>query len=168
MRGVFGTVEFDQHVFWDAAFGPDRREYVRHCCFLRLNSAGLSCRTGGGFGKVGPGSGATVSAVCGPRDAAVLEIQSDEVAVVRKHQAIGDLSADDDFILQGSDLCHFANLPRAAGNHAGTVSTDVICIGQFWLAGRLILRLGEADNNSDWDAFLHASAQYALDGHSLG
>jgi hypothetical protein len=25
--------------------------------------------------------------------------------------------------------------------------------------------MGEANNNSDWNAFLHASAKYALDGH---
>ena len=51
-RGTLETVELDQHLFGDAAFGPDRREYVRHGCFLRLDSAGLSCRTGGGFSKV--------------------------------------------------------------------------------------------------------------------
>ena len=62
-------------------------------------------------------------------------------------------------------MCHFANLPGAAGNHAGTVSADVIRIGQFWFAGRFILRTGEADNNCDWYALLHASAEYALDGH---
>ena len=106
-----------------------------------------------------PGSGAAVSAVRGPRDAVVLEIQSNEVAVVREHQAIGDLSAEGAFFFQGSDLCHFANLPGAAGNHAGTVSTDVIRIGQFWLLGSLILYMGKADNDSDWDAFLHASAE---------
>jgi len=165
MRGVFGTVEFDQHVFGNAAFGPDRREYVRHGCFLRLNPAGFVVPDWRRIWQSGPGSGATVSAVRGPRDTAVLEIQPNGVAVAREHQAIGDLAAEGDFIFQGSDLCHFANLPGAAGNHACTVSTDVIRIGQFWFAGRFILRMGEADNNSDWYAFLHASAEYALDGH---
>src|SRR5580765_3501081 len=91
----------------------------------------------------GPVSGAVISAVRGPRDAAVLEIQSNEVAVVREHLAIGDFSADDDFILQGSDLRHFANLPRAARAYAGAVSTDVVRIGQFRFDGRLILRRDE-------------------------
>ena len=90
-----------------------------------------------------------MSAVCGPRDAAVLEIQSDTVAVVHEFLAIDNFSADRDFIFQGSDLSHFANLLGAAGNHAGTMSTDVIRISQFCSVDRLVLRFGEADNYSD-------------------
>src|SRR6266403_981090 len=165
VRGTLETMEFDQHFFGDAAFGPDRREYVRHDLFSPFEFCWAVVPYWRGIWQSGPGSGAIVSAVRGPHDGAVLEIQSDQVADVREHHAIGDLSADGGFIFQGSDLCHFANLPGAAGNHAHTVSTDVICIGQFWFVGRFILRLGEADNDSDWYAFLHASAKYALDGH---
>ena len=90
-----------------------------------------------------------MSAVCGPCDAAVLEIQSDTVAVVHEFLAIDNFSADRDFIFQASDFSHFADLPWAAGNHARTVSTDVIRISQFFSVDRLILRLGEAHNYSD-------------------
>src|SRR6266404_4072668 len=145
---------------------------ISHAAFSKLWSSTntflgmrLSVRIGGNTFAMTCFLRLAVRSVRGPRDGAVLEIQSDKVAVVREHQAMGDLSADGGFIFQGSDLCHFANLPRAAGNHAGTVSTDVICIGQFWFAGRLILLMGEAHNYSDWDAFLHTSAKYAFDGH---
>src|SRR6202158_1215820 len=98
----------------------------------------------------GLGSGASVSAERGPRDAAFLEIQSDAVAVVQQFLAIDNRSADRDFIFQASDMRRFANLPRATGNHAGTVSTEVIRISQFCSVDRLILRLREAHNYSDW------------------
>src|ERR1700687_5339705 len=98
----------------------------------------------------GLGSGASVSAERGPSDAAVLEIQSDAVAVVQEFLAIDNRSADRDFIFQASDLRRFANLPRATGNHAGTVSTEVIRISQFCSVDRLILRMGEAHHYSDW------------------
>ncbi len=98
----------------------------------------------------GLGLSIAVSAVRGPRDTTAPEIQSDEVAVVREFLAIDDLSADRDFIFQRSDLCRFASLPRAAGNHAGTVCTDVIRVGQLCSVGRLILRVGEAHHNRDW------------------
>ena len=95
-------------------------------------------------------SGAAVSAVRRPSDAAVLEVQSDAVAVVHEFLAIDNLSADRDFIFQASNLRNFANLPRAAGNHAGTVSTEVIRISQFCCVDRPILRLVEAHNYGDW------------------
>src|SRR5260370_40566945 len=95
-------------------------------------------------------SSAAVTAVRGPRDAAALEIHSEAVAVVREFLAIDNDSADRDFIFQRSDLCQFARLPGAAGNHADTVGTDVIRAGQFCPVGRLILRAGEAHNNRDW------------------
>jgi len=95
-------------------------------------------------------SSAAVTAVRGPGDAAALEIHSEAEAVVREFLAIDNDSADRDFIFQRSDLCRFARLPGAAGNHAGAVSTDVIRTGQFCSVGRLILRVGEAHNNRDW------------------
>src|SRR5260370_16701633 len=68
------------------------------------------------------GSGAAVSAVGGPRDAAALEIQSDEVAVVRAFLAIDNLSADRDFVFQGSYLRTFTSLPLPAGHPPRTLS----------------------------------------------
>jgi hypothetical protein len=110
---------------------------------------------------IGLGSGVAVSAVCGPRDAAALEIHADTVAVAQEFLAIDDRSADRDFISQRSDLCHFARLPWAAGNYAGTMGTDVIRIGQFCSIDRLILRLAEMHNNGDWYALLDASVESA-------
>src|SRR5712664_38238 len=114
---------------------------------------------------LGLGSGTAISAVGGPRDAVAMEIQSDEVAVVQEFLAIDNLSADRDFVFQRSDLRHFARLPGAAGNHAGAMSTDVIRTGQLCSVGRLILQLGKAHNNGDWQAFLHASVESALKAH---
>jgi hypothetical protein len=53
MRGVLETVKFEQQLPGDAAFHSNRREYIRHGLFSPFDSAGLSCRTGGGIGKVG-------------------------------------------------------------------------------------------------------------------
>ena len=50
MCGILKTVELDQHLLGDTAFGPDRREYVCHGLFLPVNYMGLASRAGSGFG----------------------------------------------------------------------------------------------------------------------
>jgi hypothetical protein len=85
-------------------------------------------------------SGVAVGGVPGPSDSAVLEIQSDEVAVVRKFLAIDDLPADRVFIFQRSDPDDFASLPRTVGDDPGTMSADVICVRYFFSVDGVILR----------------------------
>src|SRR5258708_10682232 len=94
------------------------------------------------------GSGSFVRFVGRPGDAAIIEIQSDAVTVVREFLAIDDLSKQRGFIFQRSDLCCVSSLPRAAGNHAGTVSANVIRISHFGLS--LIMRVGQVHNNRHW------------------
>jgi len=53
MRGILKTVELDQHLLGNAAFGPDRREYLAMACFLLVTRKGLSSRAGSGFGNLG-------------------------------------------------------------------------------------------------------------------
>jgi len=40
MRGILKTVELDQHLLGNAAFGPDRREYLCHGLFSPCDSQG--------------------------------------------------------------------------------------------------------------------------------
>src|SRR5260370_6991701 len=77
------------------------------------------------------GLGFVIIAVSGPRDAVVLDLQSDAIAIVQEFLAIHDLSADRDFIFDRSDLCQFPSSPGTLGNNAGAVSTDVIRIGHL-------------------------------------
>jgi len=107
----------------------------------------------------GPVSGTTVGPKSGPCDGASAEIQSDAIAVVHKFLAIDDFSADGRFILQRSELYHFAGLPSAARNYTSTVYADVIRVRHFWSADGLILRLGELHDHRDWETLVHTSVQ---------
>src|SRR5260370_17148484 len=44
MRGILKTVELDQHLLGDAAFGPDRRKYLSHVWFSPFASQGAVAR----------------------------------------------------------------------------------------------------------------------------
>jgi hypothetical protein len=115
---------------------------------FRARQYSLEKSRSAGFAS-GPRSGVTVSVVRRPSNATPQEIQSDQVAVVLKFVAIDNLSGQRDFIFQGSDLRHVASLPRAGGNDAGAMNTDVIGIRHLRAVGRLMLRRGEAHNYRD-------------------
>jgi hypothetical protein len=119
---------------------PEHVEIAREESFGAVPLANFACELG---------SGLTVSIVRRPSDATALEIQTDKVAVVLKFVAIDDFSGERDFIFQGSNLRHFASLPKAGGNDAGAMNTDVIGIGHFRAVGTLILRSGKAHNYRD-------------------
>src|SRR5256885_235776 len=78
VRGALKTAEFDQHLFRNAAFGPDRRKWVCHG-FLspceRHRPAGLRRQ----WTRRRPSSGAAVNPKRGPFSAEPLNIHSDEV-----------------------------------------------------------------------------------------
>ena len=130
MCGILKTAELDQHLLGDAAFGPDRREYLCHGLFCPVACKGLPSRAVSGF-DTGLESGAAISPESGPGDGAPSEIQSDAVAVVHEFLAVDDLSADGGFLSQRRDLYDFAGLPRAACNYASAVDADVVRVGHF-------------------------------------
>lgn len=126
--GVVEAIEFHQDLLGDAAFRPNRRKRTCHwpTFFDRAASYRRAVLAMDLASELGLGS--VVITVRGPRDAVILELQSDAVAIVREFLAIDDLSADRDFIFKRSDLCRLPSLPETLGNNAGAVSTDVIRI----------------------------------------
>jgi len=78
---------------------------------------------------------------------------------------MNDFPAKCNLFFKGRDLCQFAELPSALGNHASTMSTDVFGVGQLSRIDRTILYAGKMHNNNDRETLFHSSVDSRGDGH---
>jgi hypothetical protein len=76
-----------------------------------------------------------------------------------------DFPAKRNLFFKGRDLCGFARLPSALGDHAGTMGTNVFGVGQLSRIDRMILDVAKMHNNSDKETLFHSSVECAGDGH---
>jgi hypothetical protein len=78
---------------------------------------------------------------------------------------MNDFPAKCNLFFKGRDLCRFARLPSALGNHASTMGTDVFGESQLSRIDWMILDVAEMHNNSDWETLFHSSVKSVGDGH---
>jgi hypothetical protein len=72
---------------------------------------------------------------------------------------MNDFPAKRNQFFQGRDLCRFARLPSALGNHASTMGADVVGVGQLSCVDRMILDVAKMHNNSDRETLFHSSVE---------
>ena len=78
---------------------------------------------------------------------------------------MNDFPAKRNLIFKGRDLCRFARLPSALGNHASTMGTDVFGVSQLSSIDWMILDVAKMHNDSDRETLFHSSVESWGDGH---
>jgi len=76
-----------------------------------------------------------------------------------------DFSAKRNLFFKGRDLCRFARLPSALGNHASTMGTDVFGVSQLERIDWMIRDVAKMHNNNDRETLFHSSVESGGDGH---
>lgn len=100
-----------------------------------------------------------LGAVGGPVDLASPPSQTDAVTVLAAPLAMRDFPAKRNLLFQGRDLDQFPKFPGTVGNHASSVSANVIGISHFFDAGGVTVDLGEVHNNRDGETLFHSSVE---------
>jgi hypothetical protein len=79
---------------------------------------------------------------------------------------MNDFAAKRNLFFEGRDLCRFARLPSAPGNHASTVGTDVFGVSQLSRMDWMILDVAKMHNNNNRETPFHSSVESGGDGHN--